>query len=169
MVMKINQWHYLPPILTTILMLQMPICEAQTASPRLAPVMQQKLAHSEKLRQILSQQAHAWDQAIVSKNRPAIAANMSEDFRQIGPNGELEDKASFIAGLMAPELKINPYTVDEFEIRLYGKTALLSGLIRMSGEYQGQPFTSNYRYLDVYVQRGKQWQVVSVQLTKLAP
>ncbi len=142
---------------------------AQGDSRRLASVMQNKLAAPARLKQQLTQQAKLWDQAIVNKDREAIAANLSEDFRQIGPNGEVEDKASFIAGLIAPELTIHPYTVDEFEVRLYGKTALLSGRTRMSGEYQGKPFVSHYRYIDVYVLRGKRWQIVSVQITKLAP
>jgi hypothetical protein len=37
----------------------------------------------------LAQQADAWDKAIIRKDRAAIAANMAEDFRQIGARGDL--------------------------------------------------------------------------------
>ncbi len=116
----------------------------------------------------LTRQADAWDKAIVAKDLAGIAANMCDDFRQIGPSGEVENRESFVRDLMSTELQIDPYTVEDFEIRLYGDTALLSGRTRMTGRYAGTPFTSHYRYIDVYVRRGGQWKVCSVQATRIA-
>jgi ketosteroid isomerase-like protein len=116
----------------------------------------------------LTRLSDAWDQAIVRKDEAAIAANMAEDFRQIGSDGAVETKASFVANLVSPELRIDPYTVEEFEIRLYGDTALLSGRTRMTGQYEGKPFASHYRYIDIYVRSGGSWKIVSVQTTRLA-
>lgn len=115
----------------------------------------------------LKQQSDAWDQAIVRKDGTAIAANMAEDFRQIDGDGDLETKASFVAGLVSEKLQIDPYTVEDFEIRLYGDVALLSGRTRMSGRYAGKAFESHYRYIDVYHREQGKWKIVSVQITKL--
>jgi len=115
----------------------------------------------------LRRQAHAWDEAIVRQDRAAIEANMAEDFRQIDADADIEDKRSFVDGLMSPKLRIQPYEVEDFEIRLYGETALLSGRTRMQGNYDGKAFSSHYRYIDVYVRRGGRWQIVSVQITRL--
>lgn len=115
----------------------------------------------------LTAQADRWDKAIVAKDRPAIDANMAEDFRQIDGAGNVETKASFVQGVLSPELKIDPYTVEEFDVRLYGDVALLSGRTRMTGTYGGKPFTTHYRYIDVYVRRAGQWKIVSVQISKL--
>jgi ketosteroid isomerase-like protein len=116
----------------------------------------------------LTRQADAWDRAIVAKDRAGIAANMCDDFRQIGPGGEVEDRESFIRDLLAPELQIDPYTVEDFEVRLYGDTALLSGTTRMTGRYADKPFASHYRYIDIYVRSGGRWKVCSVQTTRIA-
>ena len=116
----------------------------------------------------LTRQADAWDKAIVSKDRAAIEANMSDDFRQIGSNGEVETKRSFVDDLVSPTLQIDPYTVEDFDVRLYGDVALLSGRTRMTGRYQGKPFSSHYRYIDVHVRAAGQWKVVSVQTTRVA-
>ncbi|MEJ5999899.1 nuclear transport factor 2 family protein [Paucibacter soli] len=116
----------------------------------------------------LRRQAQAWDEAIVRQDRAAIEANMAEDFRQIDADAEIETKTSFVDGLMSPKLHIQPYQVEDFEIRLYGDTALLSGRTRMQGSYDGKPFASHYRYIDVYVRRGGRWQIVSVQITRVA-
>lgn len=115
----------------------------------------------------LRRQASAWDEAIVRQDRAAIEANMAEDFRQIDADADIEDKRSFVEGLMSPKLRIAPYAVEDFEIRLYGDTALLSGRTRMQGSHDGKPFTSHYRYIDVYVRRGGRWQIVSVQITRV--
>lgn len=116
----------------------------------------------------LRAQADAWDRAIVAKDRAAIEANMADDFRQIDGRGNVETKASFVDGLVSPDLVIDPYTVEDFDLRVYGGTALLSGRTRMTGRYQGQAFKSHYRYIDIYVkQRDGGWKIVSVQISRM--
>ncbi len=116
----------------------------------------------------LKAQADAWDRAIVAKDRAAIEANMAEDFRQIDGRGNVETKTSFVEGLVSPDLVIDPYAVEDFDLRVYGDTALLSGRTRMTGRYQGQAFKSHYRYIDIYVkQRDGSWKIVSVQISRM--
>jgi len=116
----------------------------------------------------LTAQADAWDKAIVRKDRRAIEANMADDFRQIDGAGNVETKASFVADIVSPDLSIDPYTVEDFDVRLYGDVALLCGRTRMTGTYQGKPFTSHYRYIDIYVKRDGAWKIVSVQISRIA-
>lgn len=115
----------------------------------------------------LKQLSDAWDKAIVAKDRAAVAGNMAEDFRIIDGQGTIEDKRQFVESILDPKLIIDPYTVEEFDIRLYGDVALLSGRTRMTGQQDGKPFVSNYRYIDIYVKRDGQWRIVSVQITRL--
>jgi ketosteroid isomerase-like protein len=115
----------------------------------------------------LSQLSDAWDKAIVAKNRKAVADNMAEDFRMIDGQGNVENKQQFVDGILDAKLTIDPYTVEEFDVRLLGDTALLSGRTRMTGKHDGQPFESNYRYIDIYARRNGVWKIVSVQITRL--
>jgi ketosteroid isomerase-like protein len=115
----------------------------------------------------LTEQADRWDKAIVRKDRAAIEANMADDFRQIDGAGNVETRQSFVDGVMAPELEIAPYTVEDFDARIYGDVALLSGRTRMTGKYQGKTFNTHYRYIDVYVRRDDEWKIVSVQISKI--
>jgi ketosteroid isomerase-like protein len=92
---------------------------------------------------------------------------MAEDFRQIDGDGDVETKASFVAGLVDPKLRIDPYTVEDFEVKLLGDTALIYGRSRMTGRFDGEPFVSNYRYIDIYARRGGEWKIVSVQITRI--
>jgi ketosteroid isomerase-like protein len=120
-----------------------------------------------KLVALLKAQADAWDQAIIRKDRAAIEANMAEDFRQIDARGHVETKASFVDGLVTPDLALDPYSVEDFEVRVYGDTALVSGRTRMTGRYQGRPFNTHYRYIDIYVKRRGAWKIVSVQISPI--
>ena len=115
----------------------------------------------------LTRQADAWDKAIVRKDRAAIDANMADDFRSIDGAGTVETKPVFVDGLMDAKLTIDPYTVEDFDVRLFGDVALLSGRTRMTGRFEGKPFTSHYRYIDIYARRNGRWQIVSVQITRL--
>lgn len=117
----------------------------------------------------LTKLSNHWDQVIVAKDEKAIAGNMAEDFRIIDGHGNVENKVQFVAGIMDPKLTIDPYTVEDFEIRFYGDVALLSGRTLMTGRYDGEKFTSNYRYIDIYVKRGGAWKIVSVQITRYPP
>jgi ketosteroid isomerase-like protein len=114
----------------------------------------------------LTELSNAWDRAIVAKQEAAVAGNMAEDFRIIDGYGNVDGKQKFVEDILDPRLTIDPYTVEDFEVRLYGDTALLSGRTFMTGKYEGKPFESNYRYIDVYVRRNGEWKIVSVQITK---
>jgi ketosteroid isomerase-like protein len=107
-----------------------------------------------------------WDKAIISKDRAAIADNMAEDFRQIASDASVQNKAAFVADLVAPDFGIDPYNVEDFDVRVYGDVALLSGTIRMTGHSEGKPFASHFRYIDIYVHKGERWKIVSVQISK---
>jgi ketosteroid isomerase-like protein len=117
----------------------------------------------------LTQLSNNWDRVIWEKKEAAIAANMADDFRMIDGYGNVEDKKAFVADIVDPQLTINPYTVEEFDVRLFGDTALLSGRTKMTGTHAGKAFTSNYRYIDIYVRRNGVWKIVSVQVTKFPP
>lgn len=117
----------------------------------------------------LAAQADAWDKAIVAKNAAAIAANLAPDFTQIESGGAVIGRDEFIKDLLDPALVIDPYTVEDFAVRVYGDTALLTGRIRMTGSAEGKRFSSHFRYIDVYVRRDGAWKVVSIQITPMRP
>jgi ketosteroid isomerase-like protein len=113
--------------------------------------------------------ADAWDQAIIKRDIPGVEANVASDFQQIRGSGRVVGREQFIRDITAPTLKIDPYVVEDFGVRVYGDTALLTGRIRMSGTASGERFEEHFRYIDVYVRRGGKWQVVSIQITPMPP
>lgn len=113
-------------------------------------------------------QANAWDKAIVRQDRAAIEANMHEGFFQIDRRGSRYTRAEFLDDITDPKLKLDPYTVEQLEVHLHGSLALLTATTRISGHYDGRPFRTHYRYIDVYRRELGVWKIVSVQITGLA-
>ncbi|MEO8102499.1 MAG: nuclear transport factor 2 family protein [Betaproteobacteria bacterium] len=152
--------HLIPSRRSLLLVLLLPLA-ACVALPTPAP------GDAARTVAELTRQADAWDKAIVRKDRAAIEANMAEDFRQIDGDANVETRASFVEGLLSPRLRIDPYTVEDFEVRLYGDVALLSGRTRMTGNYDDKAFQSHYRYIDIYARRDGKWRIVSVQISRV--
>jgi ketosteroid isomerase-like protein len=116
---------------------------------------------------VLTRLSEDWDKAIVRKDKIAIAANMTDDFRQIGSSGDVSDKRTFVEDLTSPDITIDPYTVEDFNIRIYGDVALLNGRTHMTGHQEGKAFKTQYIYIDIYRRVAGQWKVCSVQTTRL--
>jgi Domain of unknown function (DUF4440) len=93
---------------------------------------------------LLTRQSAAWDKAIVRK-----------------------DKAEFVRDLTGDDIVIDPYTVEDFNVRVYGDVALLNGRTHMTGHQEGKPFKTQYIYVDIYRRINGQWKVCSVQTTRL--
>ena len=123
--------------------------------------------NSDALVAALTAQADRWDKAIARKDRAAIEANMAEDFRQIDGGRNVETKASFLADLPAHALEIDPYTVEYFDVRIYGNVALLCGRTKMTGCSESKPFDTHNRYIDISVRRADEWKIVNVQTSKI--
>ncbi|HEX5128758.1 MAG TPA: nuclear transport factor 2 family protein, partial [Usitatibacter sp.] len=82
---------------------------------------------------LLAAQADAWDKALIAKDRAGIEAIMAPEFVQMRGSGQLVGREQFIRDVMDPAFSMDPYTVEDWEARLFGDTALVYGRIRMSG------------------------------------
>jgi ketosteroid isomerase-like protein len=54
----------------------------------------------------------------------------------------------------------------DWRVRLYGNTALVTGLTTSKGKFMGQDFTSCERATDVFVKQDDRWLCVFTQLTR---
>jgi ketosteroid isomerase-like protein len=121
-----------------------------------------------QVRATLIAQAVAWDAAIVRKDRSRIEANMAEGFVHIGESGALNDTRGFLSSVLDQRLEITPYTMAQLEVRVFGDFAFLTGTTRLSGRWQGQPFSTHYRFTDTYRRHRCVWKVVRVQITPIS-
>ena len=65
-------------------------------------------------------------------------------------------------------MKFDTLTTDEVKVRVYGDTAVTTGLAKVKGQSGGQDLSGTYRYMNVLVRRGGRWQSVAFQATQVA-
>jgi ketosteroid isomerase-like protein len=55
---------------------------------------------------------------------------------------------------------------EDFRIRVYGSSAVVTGLTRTKGKFMGQEFSTQERATDVFVKGDGRWQCVLTHLTR---
>ena len=112
--------------------------------------------------------AHDWDRAMVGNDAEAIGRYMADDWVIIGPDGRACDKVTFLKLVKSGALMHDEMTSEDFRIRVYGDTAVLSAHGVSGGTYQGQPFREIERSSSVFVRQAGQWRCVLTHLSRLA-
>lgn len=115
----------------------------------------------------LAAAAKAYDLAQMHSDRAELERLLAPDYRLFNSGGQVQDKASFIAGSVAPGFHMAPFKVEEPLEQVMGDAALLGGVATLSGTDGGKPFSARLRFMDVWAKRGGHWVVVFTQATRV--
>ena len=122
-------------------------------------------------------------EALEKGDQVLLARLVSDDYLEIDAQGNQKDKSGVLALARARKAAsgqtVGPeITVDNFTVRLYQNTAIVSGrttITYLVVDYQtSSPQTQNpaavdqERFIRVYAKTGKRWQLISWQTTYLA-
>ncbi|MCI0438863.1 MAG: nuclear transport factor 2 family protein [Chloroflexi bacterium] len=107
-------------------------------------------------------------EAIVRNDYAALEQILANDLTYIHSNGVFESKAEFIGALKSGQRKYESSDVKEVHARVYGSTAVLTGIVLNRVRGGGGVRDLNLRFTDVYVQRQGKWQMVAWQSTIIA-
>lgn len=110
-----------------------------------------------------------WAQAIVNKGAAAVDQYEADDIVSTDPGGRVTDKAQDKTDLSSGDLKFQSMELSELKIRVYGDTAVATGINTVNATYKGQDISGKYRYTDTWVKRNGRWQAVASQATKIQP
>ena len=104
--------------------------------------------------------------AIVKNDAEAIGQFLADDWVIIDADGGIIDKARFLEVVESGALTHEMMESDDVEVRIYGDSAVVSGLTRTKGKFMGQDFSTQERATDVFVMQNGRWQCVFSQLTR---
>ena len=132
---------------------------AVTATGRAAPG---------KTEKDLMQIERDWAAAALRNDAAAVERIVADDYVGIDGRGVVSSKADEIAetrprpaGSPEPERVIVADEASDMNVRLYGGTAVVTGISTERIRYQGAKSTVRYRRTTVYVKRQGPWQCVS--------
>ena len=113
--------------------------------------------------------AHDWDRAMIENDAEAIGRYMADDWTIVGSDGNVGDKASFLALVKSGALTHDVMTSEDIDVRVYGDTAVVTARGVSGGKYQGQAFREVERSSSVFVRQEGQWRCVLTHLSRIAP
>jgi peptidylprolyl isomerase len=112
-----------------------------------------------------------WLDAYIKHDPDAMSRIEADDFTITYPDGSVRTRAEEVeAQRKAANQPADPSRTSATEdehIRVYGNSAILTGVFVSSGGKQNPNAASRSRYTDVYIKRGGVWQVVASQLTAI--
>jgi ketosteroid isomerase-like protein len=106
-------------------------------------------------------------EAMVKGDLVALERILADDLQYTHSNGVFDTKASFIATLKSGELQYQGVTPEDLRARVYGSTAVVTGVSLMNVRVRGQQASFRVRFTDVYVKRDDRWQMVAWQAARL--
>ena len=116
----------------------------------------------------LAAASKAFDDAQFRHDRGALERFLAPDFLFIARSGEALTRSDFIAGATTPGEKLEPFVIRDHRIEPLGVDGgVVSGEGIIRGTHDGKPFSSHFRYADVFARRCGKWVVVYVQVTAL--
>ena len=108
----------------------------------------------------------AFAEAIVKNDLEGIGRLVTDDWIIIDPNGEIVDRARFFEVIKSGALTHDMMESEDFRVRVYGDSAVVTGVTRTKGKFMGQEFSTQERATDVFVKRDRRWQCVLTHLTR---
>jgi 3-keto-disaccharide hydrolase/uncharacterized protein DUF4440 len=106
--------------------------------------------------------------AMVKGDLATLERLLGDDLSYVHSSTKVDTKASFIENLRSGASKYKGFEREESSTRLFGDSAVNTGVATVSVENQGQaPATFKIRYTDVWVNRGGKWQMVAWQSTRV--
>ena len=108
-----------------------------------------------------------YGEAFVRGDAAAYDRFLADDYIYTNPTGGVADKARMMKEIKSGDMKLESGQDDDVRVRVYGDTAVVTGLWTAKGQHKGNAFNNKERYTAVYVKRGGRWQVVAEQLTNV--
>jgi ketosteroid isomerase-like protein len=104
--------------------------------------------------------------AVASNDADALDGLLADDWIIVEPDGSIIDKARFLGVIRSGALAHESMDSTDLRVRLYGNTAVVTGLTTTKGKFMGQDFASCERATDIFVKQTDRWQCVFTQLTR---
>ena len=111
--------------------------------------------------QVIRQVDYERIQAQIGADAAALDRIYANDFIGIGPSGTVRTKAQVIADFTSGDLKFQSITTDDVQVRVYGDTAVETGLSTMIGQDRGKTVPRDTRFTRVWVKQQGHWRLVA--------
>ena len=104
---------------------------------------------------------HLWNEAQMNRDARALDGMIGANFVNTEYDGEISDKAKFLADIRDPQLNLESISIRDLKVSMYADSAVVVGNYRTKGTYQGKPYEHFGRFTDTWVYTDGRWQCVA--------
>ncbi len=143
-------------VLALLTLASLSVASGQTAK--------QKLGKAERIKNDLMQLEHDIGKANIQSDYAFFDRVEAEEFIFTDAGGGVTTKKQDLEALKQPpnpDVKLVAYDVDEMNVLLYDKTAVVTGRVTTKRLVKGTEVLSKSRFTDVFVWRQRRWQLVA--------
>lgn len=106
-------------------------------------------------------------QALLRADTVELSRMMASEFFEISRLGTVRSRAQNLSEIASGDLKLTSVQYDSLTVRIYGSTAILTGIADNTGVFRGFPFSGKIRYMRIFVRRDNRWQAVAMEHTSM--
>src|SRR5437588_5937294 len=147
------------PMAAALLVSLSPFASGQTAEQKSAPRSSEEIAIREVEEKFVVAYGH--------NDADALDALWASDYTFVNPAGQVWTKAERLAAIRSGELKIEAYSRDDENIRVYGNAAVVTYRSHVKAERNGRDISNDRRVIIMLVKRDGHWQAVAQQSTTI--
>jgi len=129
--------------------------------------MSKKTSGNGHVEQELRNLEREWEEALTRRDVAMLDRLMAEDYVLTTVRGEVVNKVRVLEEVKSAKVTAKVQNTDT-AVRVYGNSAVVTGLVLISGRFNDQDVSTQSRYMKVYVKRRGRWQVVAAQATLVA-
>jgi ketosteroid isomerase-like protein len=111
---------------------------------------------------------NAWNSAEQRKDKTALDELLASSLAYTDYDGTFMDKTEFLASVVNPALHPELITNESVTVHAYGNSAVVTGIYREKGTFNGKSYSRRGRFTDTWVSQNGIWQCVSSQSTLIA-
>ena len=113
----------------------------------------------------------AWNQAYKSGDAKALDTLLDNSILLVNDDGSVMTKAEFLASVKPPgqqpssqEQQVAP---ESMSVRVFGNTAIATGIFRAKGTEGGKSYVRRERFIDTWVFKDGRWTCVATDATPI--
>ena len=125
-------------------------------------------AQTGNVEQTLLQLERDWEQANAKNDLAALDRILAPEFVNTDSDGRLRTRAEVMAARKSGAVKFTAFTQDDYNVHLFGDTAIVTGRMTIRGIRDGKDYSGQERFTDVFVRRDGRWQAVSTHASRVA-
>ena len=106
---------------------------------------------------------------MLKRDAAMLGRILGDDITSVGSRGTVETKSEVLADLKDKTTGYTSCVDNNIKVRIYGDTAVVTGLGTRAGTYKGAAFKDRqFLWTDVFVKRNGRWECVASQGTVVA-